>query len=86
MYILLEIALLVVGVMRVGVCVSGLDTWGGGLSLQSTVCRSWINHPYINVNYEKEKLWGDKNITGPPLAPGLPCCSPIFTTLNTTKG
>ena len=20
----------------------------------------WINYPYINVNYEKEKLWGGK--------------------------
>ena len=36
-----------------------------------TVCLSWINYPYINVYYEKEKYWGGKNIARAPLAPGL---------------
>ena len=31
-----------------------------------TVCSSWINYPYINVYYEKEKFWGGKNIASPP--------------------
>ncbi len=36
-----------------------------------TVCSLWINYPYINVYYEKEKFWGGKNIARAPLAPGL---------------
>ena len=40
-----------------------------------TVCRSWINYPYINVIYENEKLWGGKYYRTPP-PPGTQIIGP----------